>query len=439
MAQGAFSAGQDIVRNAVTDFLRSKPQGPSREQIAAQQALERQRQAAIEAMRRAEEERRRLEEEERQRLIRIGQARELRKELDARTEDVSRTLGGIFVDPSTNFFGSGGGGRLIDLDDVDPWADATFSQDLGALEKPLVDEMRDFERRQREEAPIKPIAMEDHEAQLLSGVGVRQGVRDLPPPPNPGGSAERAVLERGPVYAREVPRLPEVGEDQLVFFRGTFVLRPHVWARPVIERQPSLRRPRHEILRGRSFANDFEVVVGATTYAPPPSGTGTDPELAEDVASWLPPELARRIAAGAVTTARIRRGIAFALPFLPKEATISSGFRSPEDQLALIERLAREHGVAFDSTATVENRKWESAWRELLEKKEVVVNPPVRAQRSDGKWVERSPHEKGSCFDVAGADLDEIQAALQPFRAQGHFVEIKKEPNNGCVHVQVGD
>jgi hypothetical protein len=155
----------------------------------------------------------------------------------------------------------------------------------------------------------------------------------------------------------------------------------------------------------------------------------------------LPPELRDRLDPGVILTPKLRIAIPKLLPYMPPGVLISSGYRSPERQLHVMRNLARKHGIAWREDAAVElPETWVEAWHALL-KKGVVVNPPVPAKGPDGRLIQATPHAKGQSFDVRGASLEAIRAGLEKAKGEGVAIlpQIKAEPVNDCVHVQVGD
>jgi len=158
--------------------------------------------------------------------------------------------------------------------------------------------------------------------------------------------------------------------------------------------------------------------------------------------SWLPEPLRGRVADRVSTTPTLRKYLPAILPYLPEGAIVSSGYRSPAYQFALLKRFARKHGVAWRDDARLDKPEtWVEAWRTLLEKKGVVINPPAPARTSEGRRVGFSPHSRGNSFDITGAPAERIVASLKNAEREGaaRFLQIKVEPKNGCVHVQVAD
>lgn len=126
--------------------------------------------------------------------------------------------------------------------------------------------------------------------------------------------------------------------------------------------------------------------------------------------------------------------------------TLTSGLRSPEDQLRIIRNAAIEHGIHLKypsiQTATVENvESWLGAWDELRHRVGFEVLPPRSAcsRIKPGLCKNPSPHMRGEAFDLAGADLDRIADVVRGYCAQrGGIRQILIERVNGAVHVQTG-
>lgn len=125
--------------------------------------------------------------------------------------------------------------------------------------------------------------------------------------------------------------------------------------------------------------------------------------------------------------------------------TLTSGYRSPEDQLRIIRDQAIKRGINRQypsiETATVDNvESWLGAWDELLNRHGYVVNPPRDASsRITGKRYQPSPHTRGVAFDLSGADLDRIAGVVREYCRQGGPIsQILIERTNNAVHVGVG-
>jgi hypothetical protein len=186
------------VTNAVRDLFSSpRHEGPSEEAIRAQEQLELQRRLEAERRWREEQERLRREAEERERVRRIGLARDLRAEMDARDADISGTLGGVFDDKNTAFFGSGGS-KVVDLSDG---GDALLDSDPNVVDlrdelvgqTPELDGERLLEARARATAG-STIVVSDAATQILTGAGVTRGTADLALTLHPADPSAKAIL-----------------------------------------------------------------------------------------------------------------------------------------------------------------------------------------------------------------------------------------------------
>lgn len=125
--------------------------------------------------------------------------------------------------------------------------------------------------------------------------------------------------------------------------------------------------------------------------------------------------------------------------------TLTSGLRTPDDQLRIIRNEAIKRGVHLKypaiQTATVDDvESWLGAWDELLNRIGFIVNPPRDARsRITGKSYRPSPHTRGEAFDLSGADLNQIANVVRGYcRRGGTISQILLEPKNNAVHVGVG-
>lgn len=127
------------------------------------------------------------------------------------------------------------------------------------------------------------------------------------------------------------------------------------------------------------------------------------------------------------------------------KVTLTSGYRSPQDQLRLIRTQAIQRGLdrlyPSITTATVDNvESWLNAWDDLLHRQKYIINPPVPATSRivPGKQYSASPHSSGLAFDLSGADLDRIAKVVQGYCQQGGPLrQILVERNNNAVHVGI--
>ncbi|RZL87349.1 MAG: hypothetical protein EOP82_26505 [Variovorax sp.] len=124
---------------------------------------------------------------------------------------------------------------------------------------------------------------------------------------------------------------------------------------------------------------------------------------------------------------------------------LSSGYRSPQDQLRLIREQAIKRGLdrlyPSITTATVENgESWIGAWDDLLHRQKYIINPPVPTESRivPGKTYGASPHSTGLAFDLSRADLDRIAGVVRGYCQQGGPIrQILVERRNGAVHVGI--
>jgi hypothetical protein len=126
---------------------------------------------------------------------------------------------------------------------------------------------------------------------------------------------------------------------------------------------------------------------------------------------------------------------------------VTSGVRTPERQLRIIVRKAKQYGLhkKYPSilNATADDvGSWRGAWDELLNVKGFIVNPPKRARcrlgKRAGRYVRPSPHTRMKAFDLAGAPLNSIKTVVKKYRKDGGPVkQILVERVNNCVHIGI--
>lgn len=120
-------------------------------------------------------------------------------------------------------------------------------------------------------------------------------------------------------------------------------------------------------------------------------------------------------------------------PYLPVGTRFTSGFRSAVDQVQVIRSLAGKVGISSPPSSA--GPKDEEAW-----------GPALAALRAKGFIIAsplHTPHSsEDAVFDLAGADLGAINAAVEKARSLG-LVKLKRPPivehRNNCVHVEVVD
>lgn len=133
-----------------------------------------------------------------------------------------------------------------------------------------------------------------------------------------------------------------------------------------------------------------------------------------------------------------RLTFAILLPYLPAGTQMSSGYRSPHDQLDVIYELARRYNHARPSDAIALPRRDQmrlddpDSWLPTLmglRARGYIVNAPTGTPHATDRAV----------FDLAGADLAAIEAGCRQAEKEGvvRFRQILREPVNRAVHVDV--
>ena len=144
-------------------------------------------------------------------------------------------------------------------------------------------------------------------------------------------------------------------------------------------------------------------------------------------------------------------------------AWVTSGLRTPEDQLRIIRRelnrrdLSQYYQQAFDDIGSKtqwegkEVWSWQLGWSKLLSLG-FVVNPPYpaealmdyfrpgSAENKKGKIIGDSPHTRGVAFDIGGNSDGVANEALVMRAAMGNVRGLKGyllERNQNCVHCDV--
>lgn len=111
-------------------------------------------------------------------------------------------------------------------------------------------------------------------------------------------------------------------------------------------------------------------------------------------------------------------------PFLPAGAVMTSGLRTDADQESLIHRYFKSHGGPASITDAEAQRQW------LASNYDMVI-----------ARVGSSPHRTGLAFDLSGAPLSQIEAAVRRCArekpAEFHFSRLIYESSNNCIHVEV--
>lgn len=111
-------------------------------------------------------------------------------------------------------------------------------------------------------------------------------------------------------------------------------------------------------------------------------------------------------------------------PYLPGGTYLTSGLRTDQDQANVIHNYFAQYGGPSSITDTEQQRQW-------LERNHGMVIAHVGS----------SPHRTGLAFDLSGASLSQIEAAVRRCArekpAEFHFSRLIYESSNNCIHVEV--
>ncbi|MGH7617044.1 MAG: hypothetical protein ACREPM_07450 [Gemmatimonadaceae bacterium] len=119
--------------------------------------------------------------------------------------------------------------------------------------------------------------------------------------------------------------------------------------------------------------------------------------------------------------------------YLPPGTKLNSVRRPPQEQLDIIVKLARSNGYQFAGLPRLGD---ESSWSGAL--------AFIRVKGFKVAAPGRSMHQKGLAYDLAGPDLNKIEAAVRKAVSDGRIKlvpgsksAILQEPKNHCVHVEM--
>lgn len=136
-----------------------------------------------------------------------------------------------------------------------------------------------------------------------------------------------------------------------------------------------------------------------------------------------------------------------------RKETVTSGVRTPSDQLRIIRNYLKSKGLADkypDVFKLDEDMKtpggeyvWQMAWSNLLHIG-VIINPPFPAivlmdyirnhKNKKGQRIGQSPHTRGNAFDLSGLDsLDIVKKLL----LDGKIKSYLPERENNCLHIDI--
>lgn len=147
-------------------------------------------------------------------------------------------------------------------------------------------------------------------------------------------------------------------------------------------------------------------------------------------------------------------------PLVPKSVVlkITSGVRTPGDQLMIIAKYALVKGIIFpefeagdvNSKVIIEGKllyKWQRTWSQLLNIG-IIINPPLAAEvlfdyikngkNKKGQIIQPSPHFTGRAFDIGGSSgINKVIPILIEAVKQGIIKDYLVERANNCLHVNL--
>jgi hypothetical protein len=131
-----------------------------------------------------------------------------------------------------------------------------------------------------------------------------------------------------------------------------------------------------------------------------------------------------RIGQKVILTSSIESSFEALLPYLPRSAVMTSGFRSDPDQVRIINEYYDEKKGDPAVTDVEQRRQWLKTEYKLIIAK-----------------VGSSPHRTGLAFDLSGANLDEMSIAVSRCKAEcAHGFPVHStivERNQNCLHINL--
>lgn len=140
------------------------------------------------------------------------------------------------------------------------------------------------------------------------------------------------------------------------------------------------------------------------------------------------------------------------------KAYVTSGLRSPIDQLRVIRGYLKKKGLdsKYPEAMTCElNDKhvdgtyvWQLGWSSLLNAG-IIINPPLKAKvlmnyirngvNKKGQVINQTPHSTGTALDIGGGanGIHDELAVLTKAHKDLKFKQLLAEHDNNCVHIGV--
>lgn len=175
-----------------------------------------------------------------------------------------------------------------------------------------------------------------------------------------------------------------------------------------------------------------------------------------------------KLRGGAILTPAISRTVELMDKYFEgEESEITSGLRTPQDQLGIIMQKAVRHGKdaefsefvdgvrnrwEIDKTVHIDeiNRDlfwWQRLWSRLLSVSD-IVNPPIPAEvmfdyfrpgstvNKKGEVIQLSPHQRGLAFDIGGGQnlLNKSKCVIKAINSGECFIKnwLLEHINNAC-------
>ena len=171
---------------------------------------------------------------------------------------------------------------------------------------------------------------------------------------------------------------------------------------------------------------------------------------------------------GVKKTPAITRTVELLEPYFEKESSeITSGLRSPEDQIRIIAEKMKRYGIYEDFPEFDLHRDsdpgfgievedevlyfWQRGWSKLLNIGD-IINPPLAAkciydyfrpgnqENKKGNIIQISPHQRGLAFDIGGGTnlMEKAKRVMRAYQ-EGHafITDYLQERINNAIHIGV--
>ena len=151
--------------------------------------------------------------------------------------------------------------------------------------------------------------------------------------------------------------------------------------------------------------------------------------------------------------------------FEGEQSEITSGLRTPEDQVRIISEKMKRHGIYNDFQEFDLHRDsdpgfglevddevvyfWQRGWSRLLNIGD-IVNPPIPAkclydyfrpgspENKKGQTIQISPHQRGLAFDIGGGKnlMEKAKRVMKAYQEGTCFItDYLQERINNAIHI----